>query len=235
MWSNVISIEKGYEKEIDYLLGGVENIKDLSFAVEESRDRIWIYLASICEVAEAVEEKILCLVENVFLTYLKLRFFLEKLDNVTLNHSNCALLCSLVHFDRAYESGLLRKTLCALPDFNIDGVYNFRFSTVKDNWEELAALASKLLSGADSEDVFDIAAFITSTEGANSRLAVSGKRLVNLTTRRVVEIPKLFDEEEYNYLSAIIGERPDEIILEDSGFSPSMNATLKHIAHVIDK
>lgn len=236
MWSNVISIDKGLDRETEYLIDGVSKIKELSFAVEESRDRVWLYLASVCEAADVVERKIEILIENVFLAYLKLRFFLDKLPSMELNHSNCALVCALVHFDRGYESNLIRKAISDTSDYNIDGIYNFRIGAVLNNWEELASLADRLLSGVDgSGDVFDIAAFITSTEGAKCRLALCGKRLVNLTDRRVVEIPTLFESEEYNFLSAIIAERPCEIIVEDAEFSAQMQNTLKHIAKVISK
>ena len=62
MWSNVISIDKSYAKEIEFLLAEVKNIKDLSYAIEESKDRTWIYLASLCERSEYVEEKVTALV-----------------------------------------------------------------------------------------------------------------------------------------------------------------------------
>ena len=48
MWSNLISIDKGYDKEIGYILDKLQCTKDVSYAIEESEDRMWIYLASAC-------------------------------------------------------------------------------------------------------------------------------------------------------------------------------------------
>ena len=76
MWSDVISIDKAYGKEIEFVLGKLRGIKNLSFAVEESRDRVFIYLASVCEVAREVEEQVADILETVVLVFMKLRFFL---------------------------------------------------------------------------------------------------------------------------------------------------------------
>ena len=36
MWSNVISVDKVYEREINYIIGRLQSTKDLSYAIEES-------------------------------------------------------------------------------------------------------------------------------------------------------------------------------------------------------
>lgn len=77
MWSNLISIDKGYDKEIGYILDKLQCTKDVSYAIEESEDRMWIYLASACECADEVENKIYDILDVVFLSFLKLRFFLS--------------------------------------------------------------------------------------------------------------------------------------------------------------
>ena len=104
MWSNVISIDKCFSKEIDYLIASVKKVRDLSYAIEESKDRIWIYLASLCEKSVEVEEKITFLVEDVILTYMKTRFFLERLPSFLMTHPlarSYAHLCIL--------TGVMRK------------------------------------------------------------------------------------------------------------------------------
>lgn len=234
MWSNVISIDKSYDKEIEFILESVRAMKNASYAVEESKNRIFIYIASVCEVAEEVEDRITDIVETVVLTYIKLRFFLEKLSLTEVSHTNCALVSSLVHFDRIYESNLLRRALSETADFNVDGIYNFRMNGVLENWEELASLAEKLISSRD-KDVFDVASFITATEGNRSRLAVIGGKLYNLTERAPVDVLPLYNENELNLISAIIGEKPAEIIVENTSFTPSMTSTLKRIATIVKK
>ena len=230
MWSNVISIDKRYSKEIDCIKNRIGEMKDLSFAVEESRDRIWIYLASLCEKSARLEEEITLLMQDIILTYMKTRFFAEKLPAFTINHATCSLICSLVHFDRRYEENMLRKALAETADFNVDGLYNFRIKDLKQNWDEVVTLATRLMNSTDS-DAYDISAFITSTDSADNRVAIDSDQVFNLTTGRKVRVLDVFDNHEFNLIMAVIGECPEEIIVERSNLSQDMIATLKRIAH----
>jgi hypothetical protein len=232
MWSNVISIDKSFAKERAYLLDGVNKVKDLSYAVEESKDRVWIYLASLCEKSEYVEERVTALVEVVVLTYMKTKFFLDNLPSFNLTHATCSLICSLVHFDRGYEVNMLRRALQETADFNVDGLYNFRFKEMLQNWDEVAGLASRLVASTD-RDTYDVASFITSTEGAKNRVAIDHGRVFNLTEGEEVEIVPVFDEYEFNLIMAVIGQNPKEIIVESTALSQEMLGSLKHIAGAV--
>lgn len=231
MWSNVISIDKRYSKEIDCIKERVENMRDLSFAVEESKDRIWIYLASLCEKSARIEEEITLLIEDIILTYMKTSFFIERLPSFTMSHATCSLICSLVHFDRRYEENMLRRALAETADFNVDGLFNFRLMEMKQNWEEVISLATRLMNSTDS-DAYDISAFITSTDNADNRVAIDSGEVYNLTTGKKAEVLKVFDNDEYNLIMAVIGESPEEIIVERTPISKEMKDTLKHIAHL---
>ena len=233
MWSNVISIDKTFDREIDFMLDKLKKVKHLSYAMEESKDRVFVYLASICELQEEVEAQIEDILQTVLLVFMKLRFFLTNLHNMELNHANCALICSLVHFDREYESNVVRKVLSETIDYTVDGLLNFRLRPLRENWEELAELATRLIGSGTGGDIYDIASFITGTDGAKCRLSLSPDSLVNLTERQPVEIIDLFDKPELNLISAIIGERPCEILLKNVALSQPMNNTLKHIARVV--
>ena len=230
MWSNVISIDKGFRREIEFILGKLKNIRHLSYAVEESRDRVFVYIASVCEMQEEVEAQVRDVLQTVFLVFLKLRFFLSSLQNMDLNHANCALICSLVHFDTEYEKNIIGRILGETIDYAIDGLLNFRLRPLMENWEELAALATRLISSGSGGDIYDIASFITGTDGAKNRLALTRDALLNLTVRRPVEVIDLFDTPDFNLISAVIGERPCEIHLEDAHLSEVMQSTLRHIA-----
>lgn len=233
MWSNVISIDKGFRREIEFILGKLKNIRHLSYAVEESRDRVFVYIASVCEMQEEVEAQVRDVLQTVFLVFLKLRFFLSSLQNMDLNHANCALICSLVHFDTEYEKNIIGRVLGETIDYAIDGLLNFRLRPLMENWEELAALATRLISSGSGGDIYDIASFITGTDGAKNRLALTRDALLNLTVRRPVEVIDLFDKPELNLISAIIREHPCEILLRDVSLSAPMNNALKHITRVV--
>ena len=236
MWSNVISIDKSYDREVGYILKRLQNTKELSYAIEESQGRMWIYLASVCEKQDEVEEKLQGIFEVVFLSFLKLRFFLDKLHIRKMSHAKCALICSIVHFDREFESNVVSKVLSGSLDYNIDGIMNFRLRSLSEGWQELADLANRLLDGCSSEaDIYEIATFITGSEGKLNQLVLHRNNLRNLTCHKSVEVVNLFDLDEYNMLSAIIREKPSEILLEDCNFTAPMSATLKKIVRVIEK
>ena len=206
-------------------------MKDLSFAIEESKDRLWIYLASLCEKSAGLEDELTLLMDDIILTYMKTTFFLERLPSFTLTHATCSLICSLVHFDRRYEENLLRRALAETADFNVDGLYNFRLMELKQNWEEVISLATRLMDSTDS-DAYDISAFITSTDNADNRVAIDNGEVYNLTTGKKANILNVFDNDEFNLIMAVIGECPDEIIVERCTLSKDMLTTLKHIAHL---
>lgn len=236
MWSNVISVDKAYDREIDYILNRLQNTKDVSFAVEESRDRLSIYLASACERQDRVESEILSIVQEVYLTFIKTRFFRDRLNLENFDHAKCAFLSSLVHFDRDFESNIVSKVISCTLDYNIDGLFNFRLRAIKESWEEIAEVANRLLAGsAGDADIFDIASFITGSDGKKSQLLLKDGDVYNITKRQDVKTIDVFENDEYDLLFAIVKEKPIEILVENDNVSQKFMSTLKHLARVVVK
>ena len=102
---------------------------------------------------------------------------------------------------------------------------------LKQNWDEVISLASRLMNSTDS-DAYDISAFITSTDNADNRVAIDSGEVYNLTTGKKVNILNIFDDDEFNLIMAVIGECPEEIIVERSNLTRPMLDTLKRIAHL---
>lgn len=166
MWSNVISMDKCYERELRYILKELGKIKDVSYAQEESRLREWIYLACACESRDEVEEKINGIIETVYLAFLKTAYFRERIPLCNFNHAKCVLLSSIVCFDNDFESGIIQKSLANTLDLNVDGIYNFRLKSLKEAWDEVAQVAARLLENSVcDEDVFEVASFIAGSDG----------------------------------------------------------------------
>lgn len=236
MWSNVINIDKRYTKEIEYILNCLQSTKDVSYATEESNHRLWIYLAGACERQNEIEERIFHIIEVVVLSYFKLRYFAEKLHIERFTHATCALVSAIVHFDRDFERDIVRKAISTSVDYNIDGLVNFRMRELRLGWSELADVARKLLeSSAGEQDVYDMASFITGSDGGKNQLLLRNDMLKNVTRHSNIEIVDLFDNGEYNLLSAIISEKPREILLENCSLSAPMCNTLRRFARIIEK
>lgn len=236
MWSNVIGIDKEWNKELEYVLDRLAGCRELSYAMEENKDRVWIYLACACEQYENIERKMFDMLEQVFLSFLKLRFYKEKLNIATLDYAKCTLLSSILHFDRSYECGVIDKMLSCSLDYNIDGLYNFRMKALKDSWSEVAEVASRLMYGVESErDIFDVANFISGSDSKKNVLVIECGALKNVTERNMVEILNIYDDFELNLLDAIIRSKPCEIQIENTVLSNKMLSTLRKIARVIEK
>ncbi len=236
MWSNVISVDKGYDREIDYILNRLQHTKDVSFAVEESKDRLSVYLASACERQDDVENEILSIVQEVYLTFIKTRFFRDRLSLGNFDHAKCAFLSSLVHFDRDFERNIVAKVISSSLDYNIDGLFNFRLRAIKESWEEVAEVANRLLAGSAGEaDIYDIASFITGSDGKKSQLLLKDGDVYNITRRQSVNPIDVFENDEYDLLFAIVREKPVEILVENGKVSQKFMSTLKHLARVVIK
>lgn len=235
MWSNEISIDKKYEREIDFIISKLEKAKDLSYALEESEDRVWIYLASVCEKQEQIEEWLACLCETVILTFMKIRFFVDKLGVHEMTTSRCILICSLAHFDKEFERTVVRKVLSNALDYNLDGLLNFRLRALKDEWQELASVAKRLLGSASSEEeVYDISSFITGSDAKKCRLVINGEQIKNVTEHSVVEVVDVFDDDEFNFINSIIENRPGEIVVENFRLPKTLSEPLRKIARIIE-
>lgn len=236
MWSNVISVDKIYTREINYVLSSVSRIKALSHAMEQSDDRIWIYLAATCENKDAIEGRVLEICSNVFLDFFKLRYLVDHMKITAIDHAMCALLSSMVHFDREFENNIVLKVMSECEEYSLDGIMNFRLSALRESWAELADVAGRLVEGCSIEqDMYDIANFITGTDGGKNQIILDSHRLRNITRHKEIEVVKMFDEEEYNLISAIISENPCEILIDGCKLSGKTCATLKKLARVIEK
>lgn len=236
MWSCEISINKEYKREFDYLESHIKQCKNLSFAVEESRERYFVYIATLCDNREEVQQLVEKAICEVYLTYIKLSCLVEKIHHTELSHSFVALLSSLLYFDRQFEESVVLKALHEVATYNIDGILNFRLQTMTSNWEELSNLANNLVKVAPtSEDVFNVATFLVSTEGGKNKLLIeksSAFKIYNTTGNYTVEIKDVFDEPEHNLILAAISECPSEIVLRNVDLSSSMQRTLEKLARV---
>jgi hypothetical protein len=235
MWSCEISIAKEFHREFNYLETRVKQCKNLSFALEESKERNFIYVAALCDNREEVQKYIEQSICEVYLTYMKLSFFLKRIEHGFLTHSLVALLSSLIFFDRTFEESLIVKTVQELATYNIDGILNFRLRTLTDNWNELSVLANNLLKVASTpDDIFNVATFLASSDCKNRLLfEKNGEyQLINTTENRRVEVENFFDEPEFDLILATVRECPSEITIKDVKFSEPMQHTLKKLALV---
>lgn len=231
MWSNVISIDKMYDKEFEYLYEKIKADKNVSYAYEESRSRHFLYLASLCESSLDVIANVENSICEVYLNHFKLKHFTKNFK--TLSDSLVALTSALLLFDHAYEDALIRKVLSEATEYNIDGILNFRLGALTENWNELSDLISNLLANSQTDDdVYSVAQFINSQEGGINRLMLSENQLVNLTKSKNVEIENFFDNNDQNLIFAIIKEKPAELVVKNRRLTDSLKRSISPFARI---
>ena len=70
-----------------------------------------------------------------------------------------------------------------------------------------------------------------STEKKN-RIAVYKDKIINLTEQNEIEMPDVFQNDEYNALAGIISQRPYEIVIDENDYSPEFFSAIKRLARV---
>lgn len=230
MWSNVISLDKTYSREFDYLFDKIKNNKNLSYAFEESKDRNFLYLASVCDSAATVINEVENAICDVYLNHFKLAYFMSSLKN-RVTPALVALTSALLLFDQTYEDTLIRKVLSEVIDYNVDGILNFRLKDLTANWSELSDLIANLLSNSNSDDdIYSVAEFIHSQEGGKNQLMFGENGLFNLTKSESVKVENYFDNSDLNLLFAIIKESPKELILNGAALPVGVKKSLRPFA-----
>ena len=167
MWSNVVSIEKGDDKMFSELLSGVEGIKELSSAVEESKNRKYIYMAGLCEYADEIRDKIENFLSDFILTKYKLSYYAENLKYDKLDYPVATLISTLVYLDFDLEKAFVTRVLRELSSYDVDAIYRFRLKALRASWKEVAEMCARLFEvGTDEQDIYNVINYISATKTA---------------------------------------------------------------------
>ena len=167
MWSNVVSIEKGDDKMFSELLSGIEGIKELSSAVEESKNRKYIYMAGLCEYADEIRDKIENFLSDFILTKYKLSYYSENLKYDKLDYPVATLISTLVYLDFDLEKAFVTRVLRELSSYDVDAIYRFRLKALRASWKEVAEMCARLFEvGTDEQDIYNVINYISATKTA---------------------------------------------------------------------
>lgn len=219
MWQNVISIDKSFEKEYEYILKGLSFTGDnMSFVVRESKNRYFIHVLSNDIYARESQEKIVNIIETVLLVFIKYAYIAEKVDLKDLSITSSLLISAVLCFDYERESAYVRKTLSGSKDYSIDALLNFRLDKLLEGWEELREIAANII-GIDKSDAIDLFQVIKAgMDRKCHKLFVSSVGdsvlVTNATKGRLSEIIDLYSDPEFNILFTVVRENPQEIVLD---------------------
>lgn len=168
----------------------------------------------------------------------------EKYDFVTsrlklgeLNYAKVTFLMALVFFDIKAEIKELAKNIQHLESINSVGVADFCMTRIKADWVDVIDLVEVLAGGeyAD-EDMYSVVSFLLGTRSKEDKSIFLADFdnfiLTNVTDGIMIENYNFFDNPEYNLISAVIEQRPKELIVEKGVMGRELYDTLSHITDI---
>lgn len=230
MWTNVISVKKGQDKEFNFIESEISKITELSTAIEESKTRKFLYLAGLCDYADGIRNRLERVLVEAVMDYYKLNYFEKELDIHRYTHALCALISTLVYMDFDYESAYIVKTISELSSYDLDGIYHFRLRNLRYGWQEVAEMCAELFSaGADENDIYNVLAYVTSScARRDCVLELKDGTLKNLSSAKEVKVKNLFGNQEFNLIHAVVSTRATRLVCYD-GLSKELSKALKNI------
>lgn len=236
MWSNQIAINKGQPNKFKRIFSEIDEIKEVSTAVEESKYRKYIYMAGLCDYQEVIRAKVEKSVIDLILTDYKLDYYMKRLNYGALNYSAAALMSTLIYLDIDIERAFIGNVLNEMSFYDIDGIYNFRIKPLKTNWSEIAEMCNRLFEvGTDEIDIYNVISYITATKTQKPVvLNLSGRILPKLLNERggEVKILKLFGIFDYDLINAVISQSATKVVVQDYDINKETLRVLKHIVRV---
>lgn len=220
MWQSIISIDKKYEKEYNYIIEKLNQLNNLAYAVENTKSRHHINIATNEEYVAIIKPKIEKMIIDTILVYIKYDYLIGKIHFNKDNYLNSTLLSALVYCDRAHEEAIVELAMRDLYEYSIDALFRFRMRELKSNWDEIVSLVNSLVhSNHTPQDIYSLIEFILEmSEGRKSKILITKENeevvIKNITKDQIVAIPKLSDTKYSNIISAIISTNPYEIQLE---------------------
>ena len=80
----------------------------------------------------------------------------------------------------------------------IDGVFNFAMRSIKEDWEELAAISSDLFEGAYSdEDLYEVAGYVVEERADRTKLLIADEKnpvVTDLTSGGFVTVDDFYGD-----------------------------------------
>ena len=215
----------------------MENIGEVSSAVEESKSRNFIYMAGLCDYADAIRAKVENIICETILIDYKLNFYSERLEYGALNYAVAALMSTLVYLDYDLEQAFVTSVLRELSSYDIDGIFRFRLKALRGSWQEISEMCNRLFAiGTDDADIYNVISYITATKTQKAvNLLLTGGELPvlkNLTSNSEIRIKKVYGIFEYDLINAVISASATRLTVDGYDLNKDALRALKHIVRV---
>jgi len=211
MWTQTLSLNKTYDKEFGYLLREVAQLSNISYAVEKSRDRLFVTVAFEDVNSEAVTKEIKKIIHNIILIFFKYNHLTEN-TNKEITLPLFALYAALIFFEAEEDHIVINNSLKNVRDFAIDALFLFKIHSVLIKWNELIKLADNLLAmNPSDDDILNVVAFLSDLQENKKEITVSYNKGYTVARH---EMLNAFDDERHNLLLTVISLKPSKIVIE---------------------
>ncbi|MBQ2714325.1 MAG: hypothetical protein IJF76_01700 [Clostridia bacterium] len=159
MQEKVVSLDKRFEKEYEFILNGVIGDGVLYGDIERG-DRRELYVGFS---EEGRDRYFISLCEEVLLTAFKWRYFEPYVKGCMNTPTDKALIFSLLDFDSSSERGFFRDKIYPHNALHLDALYNFGIKNVKKVWDGYVELIMDFYSHSPGmEEKCELTAYMTS-------------------------------------------------------------------------
>ncbi len=233
MWQTVISIDSKYTNEIDLIKQRLEKLSDIYFAREVTSSRVFFNIAGKENSLALTECKLMAIVADLICVNLKMRYFLDIAKGKTLDLPLSCLIASLVYYDHDKEFEYINKSLESVYEYSIDGLLNFRFKELLQDWEEMSDLLLNLLSSTPIEtDMWSLCSYLMSgrPKGESLLIADSQQKLISLVkSKKILNIRKITNNDLFDMAMEIVCHNPYEIYIDARNCSDEIIDAMRNL------
>ncbi len=167
----------------------------------------------------------------------KFTFLSNLLDMEELDYARVTFFSTLLYFDIAHEINIIASGIACDKTISLSGVFNFKFSVIKDEWAELVELIATILNSPhEDEDIFSISAFMLSSRSSADKTVFIAEYpeilLTNVTDGVVCDTISIYEESKFNLIDALIGECPSEVVLEKGSIPEELFNVISKIMQI---
>lgn len=221
MWKKTVTIDKKYDREFRALLRELSKNKSFVFAVEESRTRKTVSVASAEADGSAANDYLCDKVAKLLTTYFKHAFLSERLNKKKFNEAEASLMAVMIYYDCEGDYAEIFDKLSGYDVISVDGVYNFAMKDIKEDWKELCDVSGSLFDGSYcDDDLYDVACYVVEEKADRTRLMIADAQnpvVTDISEGGFVTIDDFYGDKRLNLINCAVGRGAKEITF-DAGF-----------------
>lgn len=209
----VISVNKDYNKEIDYIKQCLLN-EDINFDYSANKFRVNISVEIIdTDIETLAKIKRICV--ECILNFFKLRYYIENVFSGKLSYAKVAFIGALVRYEREQERVILANMIKNLPVYNLDTIFICAMRDIKRGWEELTKLSSDVCKENDEENLYSIAEYMLKNRKRKA-VYVFGNNyvLTDMLKGKSIEMLKIYNDKNYDLINTLIANGITTLYIE---------------------